>query len=234
MNKIIKKEVKMTQEVPLTAAILTPARAMLTTICSYIPKIIGAIIVLAIGWIIAKIIRNLCVRLLKLIFFDKVAAKAGITNALMKGGIHYTPAEVIGILVYWISMLIVFIMAIQALGLTVASQVLNEIVLFIPHVIAAVFLLVLGLFLANFVATAVGTTVTNAGVPQAKLIEKVTRYAIIIFTIIIVLQQLKIETSILQWAFGLIFGAVCLAAGLAFGLGCKDIVAEYVKRALKK
>jgi hypothetical protein len=216
------------------AAVLTPAKAMLTTICGYIPKIIGAIIVLAVGWVVARIIKTLCTRLLKLVLFDRVSAKAGITDVLVKGGIHYTPAELVGTLVYWIAMLIVFVMAIQALGLTVVSQVLNEIVLFIPNVIAAVFLLVLGFFLANFVSTAVGTTVSNAGVPQAKLIEAITRYAIIIFTLIIVLQQLKIDPKVLNIAFALIFGAVCLAAGLAFGLGCKDIVAEQIKRLLKK
>lgn len=211
-----------------------PVLSMFTRIVDYVPNVLGMMVILIVGWVIAKAVRPVVFKALKIIHFDKVAEKAGITEILTKGGIDRTPVELVSILCYWLFMLIVFITALNVLGLTVASELLNEILLYFPNVIGAIFILVLGMFLANFVAGISVATANNANIPQSKLIGNITRIVIVFIAIVTALQQLNIATTLLIYIFTLLVAAVCLAMGLAFGLGCKDIAKEYMEKILKK
>lgn len=214
--------------------IVEPVSSMLIRIADYLPTILGTLVLLIVGWLIAKMVRTIVVKALKIILFDKAAEKAGITEILAKGDIKQTPAELMGILCYWFLMLIVFVTAINALGLTVASELLNGILFYLPNIIGAIFILVLGMFLANFVAGIVVTTGNNASISQSKLIGNITKITIVLIAVIIALEQLSIATTLLINIFTLLIGAICLALGLAFGLGCKDIAREYMEKLIKK
>ena len=127
--------------------IAEPIQEMLTKITSFLPTLLGALIILIVGWIIAKIIRNLVNRLLEVIRFNVIADKAGVSNVLTKGGVRLTPKQMLSGLAYWLVMIMVLVMVVNALGLTVASQLLEGLLAYIPKVIAALFVLVLGMFL---------------------------------------------------------------------------------------
>lgn len=221
-----------------TFVAMETVRAMLTRIGAFIPKLIGVLIILIIGWLIAKIIEELLVRSLKLIRLDTLSEKSGTSNFLAKGGIKYTLSELIGALVYWIVLLIVIITALNALQWTVAAELLNTVVGYIPNIIVAIFILVLGMFVSTLLGTVIRTAASNAGITQAKLLGQITQAVVIIFAAVIALQQLKIQTTILLSVINIIVAAIGLALGLAFGLGCKDIagkaVADFLDRLKKK
>ena len=112
--------------------ILKPTQDMLSQITGFIPVLIGSLIILFVGWIVAKIIRKVANRILKIIQFDKVSEKAGITEILKKGDIKHTAAELLSVMVYWLFMVMVWVMVINSLGLDIASQLLETIFSYIP------------------------------------------------------------------------------------------------------
>ena len=201
---------------------------MWANILGFLPTLISVILILIIGWMLATLVQKLITRFLKLARLDTVAEKVGISNILTKGDINYTLSEIIGVLVYWLMMLVVFLMAVNALQLTVAAELLNQVILYVPNVIASVFILVLGIFFASIIGNTVRTTAANAGIQQAMTLGQFTQVIIVVFTIMESLSQLKIDTSIIQLVIQAALAAVALGVGLAIGLGCKDMAAKYV------
>lgn len=200
----------------------------------FLPKFIGAIIILIVGWLIARIVRSLSIRALRLIRLDVVTEKAGIEKFLHDGGSQKTAIDIVGSLFYWLILLIVILAAINTLGLRVASQLFNEVILFIPNIIVAVLLLMFGLFLANFVAQIVTTYLKNIEVKNTETIRNIIRYAICFFVVSMCLTQLNIGEEIVRSAFLILFGSICLALALAFGIGGKEWAAKTIKEYLGK
>ncbi len=217
-----------------TFVVMESVREMLTRVGVFVPKLIGLLLILIIGWLLAKFIEALIVRSLKLIRLDTLAEKSGTSNFLAKGGIKYTLSELIGVLVYWLVVLIVFITALNAMQWTVAAEVLNAIVAYIPNIIVSVFILVLGMFVATLLSTIIRTTASNAGITQSRLLGQITQIVVIVFASVMALQQLKIETGIILNVINIVLAATGLALGLAFGLGCKDIAGRIVEDAVSK
>jgi len=218
----------------LALIVADPVKAMLIKIWSYIPTILGAIVILVVGWIIAKFVEAVVVRALKAVRLDVVSDKAGIANMLAQGEIKWTLSELLGVIIYWIVMLSVLAASLNALNLTVASDLLSRLVAYIPNIIVAIFVLVLGSFLATFVAGIVRTAASNVGIGTAKLLGKVTQSVLIIFAIIIAIEQLNIATAFIAFAVNIILASIGLALALSFGLGCKDIAAKAMQDMLNK
>lgn len=210
------------------STIMQPVEAMWTRVLGFLPTLVSVVLILVIGWVLATLAQKVITRFLKLARLDMVSEKIGIANILTKGDINYTLSEIIGVLVYWLLMLVVILAAVNALQLTVAAELLNQVILYIPNVIASVFILVLGMFFSSIVANAVRTTAANAGVQQARSLGQFTQVIIIVFTIIEALKQLKIDTSIIELVIKATLAALALGIGLAIGLGCKDMAAKYV------
>jgi len=209
--------------------IVEPTKEMLTRIANFVPILIGALVILIVGWIIAKIIKGLVNRILAVIRFDVIAEKAGVSNILSKGGIKLTARQMISGLAYWLVMIMVLVMVVNALGLTVASQLLEGLLVYIPKVIAAIFVLVLGMFMGNIVSGIIRTTASNANLPKPEMLGNISQWAIVIFAATISLVQLGIAPLLVASTFNILFGGICLALGLAFGLGGKDIAAKYLE-----
>ena len=208
--------------------VMQPVESMWASVLGFLPTVVSVILILIIGWLIASIAQKVITRFLKLARLDSVSEKIGIANILTKGDINYTLSEIIGVLIYWLLMLVVFLMAVNALQLTVAAELLNQVILYVPNVIASVFILVLGIFFASIVGNTVRTTAANTGISQARSLGQFTQVIIVVFTILEALNQLKIDTSILQLFVKASLFAVALGVGLAIGLGCKDMAGKYV------
>ena len=220
--------------VDLQSLIVEPVREMLTRMVGYLPTLLGALIILIVGWIIAKTIRGIVNRVLKIIRFEKLADKAGISEILRKGGLKATTCEVLSGLVYWLVIIMVLVMVVNALGMPQASSILESLFTYIPNVIAAIFVLVIGMFLASFVSGIVRTAASNANLPKPDILAGISRWAIIIFAATISLKELGIAPLLVTTTFNIIFGGVCLAVALAFGLGGKDAVAKYLEQLQQK
>ena len=203
--------------------------AFLEGVGDFLPNILAAILILIIGWLIARVFRGAVRRGLQLIKFPTIAEKAGIDGFLQTGGVKQSSTDLVAVLVYWLVMLMVLLTTVNALRLEVASQLLNEILLYIPNIIVAVIVLVVGLYAANFVAGLVRTAAANAGIAEAEVVAVLARYALIIFTFAIALNQLRIGEDIVANGFLILFGAACLAGALAVGLGSREVVARYME-----
>ena len=214
--------------------ITAPLQQMLTKIMAYLPNLLVALVILIVGWIIAKVIRGLVDGLLKLVRFDTLADKAGISKVLEKGDLKISARGLLSGLVYWLVMIMVLVLVVDALGLPGSSNMLETLFAYVPKVIAALLVLVVAMFLANFVTGIVRTAAGNANLPKPHIIAAVCYWAIIIFAVTIALVQLDIAPFLVATTFNIILAGVCLALALAFGLGGKDMVAKYLEEMKKK
>ena len=217
-----------------TVIVVEPVKAMLTKILGYIPTIFAAILILVVGWFIAKIIETIVARVLKLVKLDMASDKAGISDILSKGDIKTTLSEVIGAIVYWVVILIVIATAMNAMNLTIAADILSRLVAYIPNILGAIFIIVLGTLLATFVASIVRTTASNAGIENSKTLAEVTKIVLVVFAIIMAIEQLGIGVAIINLAVSIVLASIGLAIAIAFGVGCKDIAGKTIADMMKK
>ena len=173
-------------------------------------------------------------RMLRLSAGAAALVTLGACAAAKEAAPNSTRKPLVAILVYWLVMLIVLVAAVSALQLDAASTVLNQILFYIPNIIVAVIVVAVGLYAANFVAAMVRTAVANAGIEQAEFVAAISRYAMILFTFAIALEQLGIGREIVTNGFLVLLGAASFAAALAVGLGARDVVARYLEELMKK
>ena len=209
--------------------VVEPVTQMLSKILAYLPVLLGALLILIIGWIVAKAIKRLVDWLLKIVRFDTLADKAGISEILRKGDLRISAREVVSSIVYWLIIIMVLVMAVDALGLPKSSDILASLFAYVPKVIVALLVLIVAMFLANFVSGIVRTAAGNANLPKPEILAGVSRWAIIIFAITIALEQLGIAPLLVTATFNIILGGIVLALALAFGLGGKDAAAKYLE-----
>jgi hypothetical protein len=225
---------KMLAVIEWNTLIVEPVTQMLTRILAYLPVLLGALAILIVGWLVAKTIRRLVDWLLKLTRFDTLADRAGISEILRKGDLKITAREVVSSIVYWLIIIMVLVMTVDALGLPKASDVLASLFAYVPKVIAALLVLVVAMFLASLVSGIVRTAAGNANLPKPEILAGISRWAIIIFAVTISLEQLGIAPLLVTATFNIILGSICLALALAFGLGGKDAAAKYLEELRKK
>ncbi len=214
--------------------LLEPARTVLAQIGQFLVNILLVIVILIIGWLISKLIKVFVTKGLRSIKLDELSDRIELETMLEKGGIGYSLSELIGLVCYWLAILVTFMVAINAVGLTIAADLLNRVVLYVPNVIAAVFILILGMFAATILKNIVVTAANNSGVSQGKLLGKIAEIVIIAFAVFVGLEQLKIGIRITQLTISIALGSIGLGLAIAFGLGCKDIVGKIVADFLDK
>lgn len=214
----------------LTDILLQSYNVFFNQLASFLPKLIGAVVILIFGWIIAKIIKTASIKILKLIRLNVITEKGGVDKFLLDGGVKKSSIEIVGTLFYWLIMVIVILAAFNSLGLSVASELFNQIILFIPNIIVAFLVVIFGLFLAKFISQALITYFTNVGMENTETIGKIAQYAIVVFVISVSLTQLNVGEEIIANAFLIIFGSLCLALALAFGLGGREWAANIIKK----
>ena len=214
--------------------LLEPARAVLTQISQFMVNALLVIVILIIGWLLSKTLKTIVSKALKLAKINEVSSRIELDKLLSKGGITYTLSDLIASICYWLGLLITFMVAVNAIGLTVAADLLNQVVLYIPNVVAALFILILGMFASTILKNIVQTAANNAGLNQSKLLAQVVETIVIVFVIFVGLEQLKIGIRITELTLGIILGSIGLALALAFGLGCRDIAGRFVGELVEK
>lgn len=214
--------------------LLEPARTVLSQIGQFMVSIILVLIILIVGWVISKAVKAVVTKSLRLIKLDELSNRIELEALLEKGGIGYSLSELIGVICYWLALLVTFMVAINAIGLTIAADLLNKVVLYIPNVIAAIFILILGMFTATILKNIIVTAANNAGFSQGKILSKVVEVIIVAFAIFVGLEQLNIGIRITELTLGIILGSLGLGLALAFGLGCKDIAARFMNDFIEK
>ena len=214
--------------------LLEPARSVLTQISQFMVNVLLVIVILIIGWLISKLFKAVVTKALKTIQVDTLSSKIELDKVLSKGGINYTFSELIGVICYWLGLLVTFMVAINAIGLTIAAELLNKVVLYIPNVISAIFILIIGMFAATALKNIVKTAANNAGFGQGKMLGQVVEAVVMIFTIFVGLEQLNIGVRVTELTVSIILGSFGLALALAFGLGCREIAGKFVAELVEK
>jgi small-conductance mechanosensitive channel len=214
--------------------LLEPARVVLTQIGQFLVSILLVLIILIIGWLISKLIKAVVTKGLRALKLDELSDSIELDKLLERGGISYSLSELIGVICYWLALLVTFMVAINAMGLTVAADLLRQIVAYIPNVIAAIFILILGMFVATLLRNIVQTAANNAGLSQSRLLSKIVEAIVIVFAVFVALEQLNIGVKITELTLSIILGCIGLGVALAFGLGCKDAAGRYVNELIEK
>ncbi len=218
----------------LQLILLEPAKAALVQISQFMVNIMLVIVILVIGWVISRVIKSLLVKSLKAVKLDEFSRRIELSNMLEKGGIPYTFSELIGVIFYWLVILVTVMVALNAIGLTIVAELLNTVILYVPNVIAALFILILGMFLAVLMRNIVQTASNNIGLAQSKILSKFVEVLIIVFTVIVALEQLQIAVYVTHTVLSIVLGSIGFGFALAFGLGCKDIVGKFVSEFIEK
>lgn len=218
--------------------LLDPGKAVLTQIGQFLVNILLVIVILIIGWILSKMVQAIITKVLRIAKLDELSDRIELDDVLAKGGIKYSLSELVGNIFYWLGLLVTLVIAVNAIGLTVAADLLNKVVLYVPNIIAAVFILILGMFIAKLLNNIVITAANNAGIAQANILGKVVEVITMVFVIAIALEQLNIGARIIELTVTIILASLGLGAALAFGLGCKDLagksVGEFIEKLKKK
>lgn len=213
--------------------ILSSVKDTFTTVTGYLPTFLTIIAVLVIGWVAARVISKLVGRLFKEIYFDTMCQHLGLGGVLRKGGIKRTPSEVVSCMLYWIIMITVLASSVKIFGLPMVDDMVNRLFSYVPSVISAVFVLIFGMILGNFVSSLVTIVASNTDIPRPDLIGMLTKYAIVLFAVTIFLHEIGLGMLVGPDSISTLFTGVCLALALAFGLGGRDTAARYIDR-LKK
>ncbi len=203
-------------------ALLTSFTSVLALIFAFIPKLISFLVILLVGWLVAKALGKAVTFLLRKIGFDNFSNRIGLTRFEQRMGIRLDPADFLGRIVFWFIILIFLVPALEALGLTSITLILNELISYIPNVFVAILILFLGILLATVVADIVRGAIATAGIGNPNVFAEISRWAIILFATLMALTQLEIATGLVLELFGAIVFGSALAFGLAFGLGGRD------------
>jgi hypothetical protein len=203
-------------------------------IAAFLPRLALAFVLLVLGWALARLVRRLVIRGLRLAKLDVAAEKAGVEDFLVQGGVRFTTVTLAGTFVYWALNLTVILAALTVLGIETAGQIIGRLVRHVPSLITAVVVLILGTLLGQVVGALTRAYLVNLGVAGARPIAAIARTAVIVFVIAVILEQLSIGGQILVSGFQIAFGALCLALALAFGLGGREWAGRLLDNLFKR
>ena len=198
---------------------LETLNAFLAAAAAFLPQALLAVAIAIIGWLLARLIRFAVVKTLRSVNFHVLTERARIDAFLQMGGSRADTTDVLGALVYWLVIIAALILACNTLGLTYVTELLGQIALFVPRVILAVVILAFGAYFALFIDGSVTVYGRNVGFDEAPLLGRLARYAVLLFVVLIALDQLGIGGDIIRQSFLIILAGVVLALSLAFGLG---------------
>ena len=202
-------------------------RVSFLQIVDFIPALLGAVIILLAGYLLAKVVEKLVFRGLRRIKLNQMLERGGVMEAVERSGSHLDPTRVVSALVFWFIMFAVILLAGNALGLESLANVFTELVSYIPSVIAAIVIMIVGIVLGGFVG---GLIMASAGgLHGGPALARIGRIGVIVLAIFMALQELGIATDIVTTAFAILFGAVALALALSFGLGNRELAGEVTR-----
>jgi hypothetical protein len=218
--------------VPVTdwgTAVITSVAAALALLLGAIPRVIGFAVILIIGWIIASALAAAVAAVLRTVKFNELAQRAGLSGFVQQMGVHTDAAGFLATLVKWFVRLIVLVTAFDALGLPAVSQVLEQILLWLPNLVVALVVLVIAGLAANALAGLVRGATAESGLGNPNMLASIARISVWAFAIVIAVNQIGIATTIVNTSFMATVGAVAVAFALAFGLGGRETAARIVQ-----
>lgn len=212
------------------AALMTSFTAALALFFAAVPHLIAFVLILVIGWFVASLIARLAAGLLRAVRFNELAKRSGFADFVDKMGVKADASSFIAGLAKWFIRLIVMVIAFDALGLPAVSDILQELMLWLPNVLVALVVLVLGGLAAKAMSNLVRGSAAKAGLTSSEALANFTSVAVWAFAVIVAVNQLGIAATLVNTLFMGLVAGLALAGGLAFGLGGRETAAELIRR----
>ncbi len=200
----------------------------------FVPKLLAGILILILGILIARLVRGLTARFFLAIRLDRISDKLGISAFLARGDVRYTVAEILATTIYWLVLIFSFRILGLTLGLEGMAAFFGEILSYIPRLLVALTIVLVGIAFGFFFGEAVQVAASNAQFPAAKALGATVKALIGFFAFAMALEELDIATRLFVTTMEIVIGAAAFALALSFGLGCKDIAGNAVQAWLRK
>ena len=198
----------------------------------FVPSLFGAAVVLTFGYLLARLGQRTVERMLRRVHLNEALEKGGVRAPLDPSGAPINPTRVLANVVFWSLFFLAMLISAEALGIDYLGQAFSELVSYVPSVIAAMVIVILGLVLGDLVAALIAASAgTLNGGPT---LARVGKGGVVLLAIFMSLQELGVATGIVTTAFAIIFGAIALALALSFGLGNRDLAGEVTRRAYER
>ena len=214
-------------------AITDSFNKFLGKVTTFLPNLLAMITILILGFLIAWIVKKLIFRFLKAIQFDKVSERWGLPHILSKGGVTYSPADLLSRFFYWVIVLITLILGINALEVAATQNFISHFFNYLPHLFAAMIILAIGYLIAIFLGQATLIAAVNAQMESAKILSRAVRWFIIILSLTMTLYHLGIAEKVIVAAFSITFGGIVLALAIAFGWGGRELAKNFLEKLSK-
>lgn len=206
-----------------TVAASDIVRSSLVTLWSgvagFVPQLVAAVVVFLVGWLIAVLLAKVAYHIVKILHLDNALAKVGFRQAWERSGFKLDSPKFFYELVKWFFIIVFLMAATNILGLKEVTEFLRTVVFYLPNVIVAAIILLIGILVAKLLENLVKASVKAAGLVSANFLGSLTKWAVLIFTLLIALAQLKVADDIIRIVIVGFVAAAALAMGLAFGLG---------------
>jgi hypothetical protein len=212
-----------------TAALQTSVSDALTLVIAAIPQILGFLLVLGIGWLVASLTARAVTAVLGRARFNNWVHRAGIGEVFGGAGVEMDATQLVALTAKWFVGLIALVVAFDALGLPAVSDTLRQMLLWLPNIVVALLVLVLGGLGANAVYAIVRTSLIGAELGNANLLAAMARAAVWVLAIVFAVYQLGIASELVTTVFTTLIAGLALALGLAFGLGGREVAGEIVR-----
>jgi hypothetical protein len=196
----------------------------------FVPNLLAMLVLLALGILAAVTVRFGVGLLLRWLAFDRFSQRVGISTVLRKGGIRASPSRVLALTLAWLVLATFVLLAVAALDLSAAVNFVNEAFAYLPNLLVAGALLLLGSLVAGFVRRSVLIAAVNSGVPSARLLAGGVHVGLLVLFAAMALEHLGLGRQVILAAFTILFGGVVLALALAFGLAGRDLARESLER----
>lgn len=202
--------------------------ALFSKLLGFLPSFIGALVLIFLGWLAAKICKGLTRKVLEWTGFERTMKKSRINESLKSMGIEKSVGDVISVVVFWIIFLMFLVSATEVLGLSVVLRTLNRFILYVPNIIAALVIIVLALFVARFVKDVIAVGLTQINIFYARPLAKLVEILIIVFGILVALAQLGFNIGLLVANTTIFISGFVAIVALSMGLGTRSIAANLV------
>lgn len=199
--------------------ILESLRNSWSLVAAWLPRVLVAALLLIVGWLVARGVQRVVVKLLRLLRLEAAAEQSGIDDFLVRGGVRFTVVTLVGQIFYWTLLLIFTVAVFNVLGLEIGPELVERLAAFVPNLVAALAILVFGSLGARFIRGLSEAYLGNVGIKGAANIAVLVQGALLAFVAVLALEQLGLDVQLLTSVFQLAFGGLCLALALAFGLG---------------
>lgn len=207
----------------LTDNIINATAGFWNKIAAFLPNLLATVVIVVVGIMLAKVLAKWAAKLLERLGFNALSERIGLTPAMVKAGIEKSPSDVVGKFIYLFLMLVILISAAETLGMERVTAILDDFILYLPKVLGALFVIMVGMFIAHVAKQSIQTAFHNMGMEYASSVARIAQVIIFFTTFSLAVAQLEIETQMLNIVFAILLGSLGGAAAISLGLGTRAV-----------